>query len=276
MTNSSAIRRRGASKGFTLVELLVVVSIIAILSALLLPALQNAKERGKAALCLGNMRQIHLKLMMYADDQNGWFPIMYWGSPNLWDGNGQTVCWDYTGATWMKQYFPDQGILRCPGADPVLKDPSRFLLSSYYTSPGVYCVTYYLMAATSDYPNNATYCYSNLSGWWTYGYHYDTTDSYRPPCPNINYSGKWINPSDCYLYGPIWFPPAAEQAAVVDGFDLSGTWSAYNAGNPPRALNNHYRLGGENVVFLDGHGEWRTAKQVKQRFVYYGANWIWW
>ncbi len=40
-------------------------------------------------------------------------------------------------------------------------------------------------------------------------------------------------------------------------------------------LSNHYRLNGENIVFMDGHGEWRTAAQVQPRFAIY-AQWAYW
>src|SRR4026209_2573765 len=66
--------QRPSLKGFTLVELLVVIVIIGILASLLLPALSKAKESGRAALCKSNMRQISLGMLMYVDENNDYIP----------------------------------------------------------------------------------------------------------------------------------------------------------------------------------------------------------
>jgi prepilin-type N-terminal cleavage/methylation domain-containing protein len=63
-----------AQPAFTLIELLVVIAVIAILAALLLPALANAKEHARRTGCLNNIRQFLLAAHMYADDHDQWLP----------------------------------------------------------------------------------------------------------------------------------------------------------------------------------------------------------
>jgi len=71
-----------ASKSFTLIELLVVVAIIAVLVAMLLPALAAAREKAKQVVCASNLKQIGLAYTLYGDDY-GWIPHAYPNGPTV-------------------------------------------------------------------------------------------------------------------------------------------------------------------------------------------------
>ena len=112
-------------KAFTLIELLVVIAIIAILMAILMPALNRAREQGKRAMCLGNVKQLMLAWIMFADDHdqrivNGAAGMGGWvgtGWSNNY-GSGEMLSKEeqiraiHRGTLW--DYVKDEGLYKCP------------------------------------------------------------------------------------------------------------------------------------------------------------------
>ena len=113
----------GKKKSFTLIELLVVIAIIAILAAMLLPALQQARAKALSSTCQGNCKQIALSFAMYADDHDNKWPYccagpnraasqgldrMPWWRP----ANYATTDIRYNGL--LSLYMPDRRIWSCP------------------------------------------------------------------------------------------------------------------------------------------------------------------
>jgi prepilin-type N-terminal cleavage/methylation domain-containing protein len=84
----------GHSRAFTLIELLVVIAIIAILAAMLLPALANAKARATRTKCLGNFKQLYVASTLYAGDFAEWYPIWggYDGAHKVNEIHGEHYC----------------------------------------------------------------------------------------------------------------------------------------------------------------------------------------
>lgn len=127
--------REHVRSGFTLVELLVVIGIIALLISILLPALNKAREQAKLISCANNMRQVGQAFFMYAAQSQGWLPPAVsagWYGPYYPNGTTSMTWMDYmvqtgclkagngpfTGAlAWLNAYWIP--VMRCPSAQSI-------------------------------------------------------------------------------------------------------------------------------------------------------------
>jgi prepilin-type N-terminal cleavage/methylation domain-containing protein/prepilin-type processing-associated H-X9-DG protein len=176
-TTPSRRRRTISSFGFTLVELLVVIGIIAVLIGLLLPALARARESANRLKCSSNLRQIALAMISYTNDNHGYFPsaaradkqqiqdFIYWQQPNTY--------WDTTLYSFLSPRSLDRGALVrymgghfnpanwiCPSDDVTAHKPS-FGVPAY---PYSYTMNYLLDCTLDKAPANGMTSWLWLGG----------------------------------------------------------------------------------------------------------------
>ena len=106
MINFDTKERGLPTSGFTMIELLTVIAIIALLASLLLSALSGAKTRGQQIFCLNNARQQIIGIILYSDDNGDFLPPV-----SSTDPSGEEIPW----SSLLQAYFPSPPGFLCPG-----------------------------------------------------------------------------------------------------------------------------------------------------------------
>jgi prepilin-type N-terminal cleavage/methylation domain-containing protein/prepilin-type processing-associated H-X9-DG protein len=221
---------------FTLVELLVVISIISLLMGILMPVLGRTRQQGQSAVCLSNLRQMVITAMMYANSNDDYFPMAYITEK---DGSlRKSIAWDFTNVNNSGQKYIEPGLLwQGEMIEEIQQCPSFRGKANWMDDP------------YTGYNYNTSYIGGScaikdkvvLSG--TVITSARATDVRRPKSCAIFGDGQWENGANKFMRSP--FPGSHDE-----GF--SGNWAGTQG---------YRHLGKTNVAWCDG-----SVHSVSDRF----------
>jgi len=242
-------------KGFTLIELLVVIAIIAVLMAILMPALQRVKKQARAIICRNNLKQYGLASKMYLGDWDGNFPYSFsWLYSANWSGcrwhdeaNNLTNKPEEAGGMWP--YLSNKDIHLCPDFDLVARTIGTHQKCAIPLDPQY------------GYAMNS---YLNGDAWGS------VPSQYRMSLDRIRNESEVKNPSRVFFFSEenSWPVPELQSVPINDnnlrttpgtGDDQFATF--HDA--PSQDLNSGYA----NAVFVDAHVERVSAYPAGNTFI---------
>jgi prepilin-type N-terminal cleavage/methylation domain-containing protein/prepilin-type processing-associated H-X9-DG protein len=228
-------------RAFTLIELLVVIAIIAILAALLLPALTNAKQRAYRVNCMSNVRQIGISIQVYAGENRDFVPMHPAAGSWIWDVRRETA---------------NALINADPTADAANRSKRRIL----------YCPG---SMANVNYDNDTLWSYGNnkvIIGYGWLGRRSDGTDTSHGSA-TLAGGKRFVVKTSVVVTNTI-----SDTELVVDptpsiGGTVAADFHSYNSGMnmtdlPHSGHMERNRPAGANILFLDSHAAWRNFRNL--------------